>query len=420
MIYSFGEATLDTGAHRLRRGGGEVHVEPQVFDLIELLASRAPDLVSYDEMMAEIWDGRIVSDATVAARISAARAALGDDGRRQAMIRTHVKRGLQMVVPVDRGAAQGTAPVDATPDAPPSRPANATDAPPPAPEVRLARSADGTAIAWAASGEGPPLVRAGHWLTHLTRDLDSPLWGPWIARLSRGRRLVRYDPRGTGVSGAECGAISVARAVEDMEAVFDAAGLERADIFAASQSAAAAFSFAAAHPDRVSRIVTWGAFVQGSRVRSGGEGDTMTDALGTMIRQGWGQPRSSYARMLAALFMPEATPEMTDHLLELQMASAHADRAIEIREMCSRYDVVDILSRVTCPILAAHGTGDTTHPIGQSRLIATHAPDARLLGVETNNHVLSPDEPGFAVLTDAIDAFLGAGHSAAQVPVRSS
>lgn len=399
MIYSFGDATLDTGAHRLHRQGADVHLEPQVFDLIALLAARAPELVTYDEIVETVWKGRIVSDATIAARISAARTALGDDGRRQSVIRTHVKRGLQIALavtqsgePAPHGAPTGSGAV---------MPGRQTGF-----DVRLAQSADGTSIAWSATGDGPPVVRAGHWLTHLSRDLDSPLWAPWIAHLSRDRRLVRYDPRGTGMSGAECGALALARSVEDLEAVFDAAGLERAAIFAASQSAAAAFTFAARHPQRVSRIVTWGAFVQGSRMRSGGEDGTMTDAISTMIRQGWGQPRSSYARMLAALFMPEASPGMVDHLLSLQMASADAERAVEIREMCSRYDVVDILPKVTCPILAAHGTGDSTHPISQSRLIATRAPDARLLSIETNNHVLAPDEPGFPVLMAAMDAFL--------------
>ena len=394
MRFEFGDCALDPAAHLLMRDGAPVHVEPQVFALIHGLARRAPALFTYDDMLAEIWGGRIVSDATLSARIAAARAALGDDGRRQAVIRTIQKRGVQMALPVKQ----------ISPD-----PAGM---PQPAPtlsrssDIRLAPSADGTAIAWTAEGEGPPIVRAGHWLTHLAQDTQSQLWGPWIERLGSGRRLIRFDPRGSGLSGPECGELTTARGVEDMEAVFDAAGIERAAIFAASQSAAITFSFAAAHPDRVSRIVTWGAFVQGSRVRDGTQGATMTDAIATMIREGWGQPNSSYAQMLAALFMPQADRAMTDHLLDLQMASAGAERALEIRDVCSRYDVVDVLPKVTAPILAAHGTGDTTHPFAQSRLIASMAPDARLLGIETNNHVLSPDEPGFQVLMEAIDAFL--------------
>lgn len=93
MIYQFANCCLDLPAHRLTRAGAAVHTEPQVFDLLALLAARAPDLVGYDDMIALIWNGRIVSDSTLAARIGAARAAIGDSGRRQAIIRTVPRRG---------------------------------------------------------------------------------------------------------------------------------------------------------------------------------------------------------------------------------------------------------------------------------------------------------------------------------------
>ena len=100
MRKRFGDILLDPERHLLERGGTRVHVEPQVFDLILLLASAAPELVPYDRLIEEVWGGRIVSDATLAARISAARAAVGDDGKRQAVIRTVSRRGVQLVVPV--------------------------------------------------------------------------------------------------------------------------------------------------------------------------------------------------------------------------------------------------------------------------------------------------------------------------------
>ena len=120
-------------------------------------------MVGYEDLVAQIWEGRIVSRCHHRRRrISAARTALGDDGKRQAVIRTHVRRGIQLVVPVvtERGGA-------------------VTDAPEPVANargqtLRYARSGDGTGIAYAEIGEGPPLLRGGHWMSHLEQDWTSP------------------------------------------------------------------------------------------------------------------------------------------------------------------------------------------------------------------------------------------------------
>ena len=106
MRYAFADCKLDLRRHVLRRGGQEVHVEPQVFQLIACLLRAEGNLVSYDDLMADVWDGRIVSDATVAARVSMARAAVGDDGKRQALIRTINRRGLQFVAEIRASAGE--------------------------------------------------------------------------------------------------------------------------------------------------------------------------------------------------------------------------------------------------------------------------------------------------------------------------
>ncbi|MBF9032377.1 hypothetical protein HKCCE3408_18410 [Rhodobacterales bacterium HKCCE3408] len=389
MIYEFAECRLDAAAHRLMRSGEEVRVEPQVFDLIALLLRAAPALVTYDEMIAEIWDGRIVSDATLAARISAARTALGDDGKRQAVIRTHPRRGVQMVPPVR--VADGTVA--------PGRGDLAQD-------IRITTAHDGTALAWSSLGEGPPLLRAGHWLTHLSLDLQSPIWRPWIDRLRAGRRLIRYDPRGTGMSDRDCGEVSLEAWVSDLGSVADAAGLDRFAIFCASQSAAVAIRYIVENPGRISRMVIYGGFPQGSMVRDRADGAAMTGAMAKMIRDGWGRPDSGYMHALSALFMPRADPALVHSFIEMQIASATPERASEIREVSARCDVVDLLPQVDVPVLVAHAGDDTLHPFSQATLLASRIPDARLLRLDTTNHVLVPDEPAFAELMDEVDRFL--------------
>ncbi|HKR37567.1 MAG TPA: winged helix-turn-helix domain-containing protein, partial [Steroidobacteraceae bacterium] len=97
MIYTFGRFELDLAAAELRAGGAVVHVEPQVFSLLALLVENSERLISRDEIIEKVWDGRIVSDAAIASRVKSARRALGDDGRAQQLIKTLHRQGYRFV-----------------------------------------------------------------------------------------------------------------------------------------------------------------------------------------------------------------------------------------------------------------------------------------------------------------------------------
>ncbi|WP_397541451.1 winged helix-turn-helix domain-containing protein [Roseovarius salis] len=157
MIHRFADCQIDTDRRELTRGGESVHVEPQVFEILLQLVRARGNVVSRDRLIETVWSGLNVSEATVSARISAARRSVGDDGRRQRIIRTVPKHGFQLNVPVTGGqVAHGAAAGQAMPP------------------IRFARSADGAFIAHACHGAGPPLVRAGHWLSHLELDWGKP------------------------------------------------------------------------------------------------------------------------------------------------------------------------------------------------------------------------------------------------------
>ncbi len=390
MIYQFADAELDVAGHRFLRNGQEVHVEPQVFDLIAALAREAPNLLSYDAMIAEIWNGRIVSDTTLSARISAARAALGDNGRTQAIIRTVPRRGVQMVVPVlSDGAA-----------APSEQPAAAT----PRQVIRYVTSTDGTSIAYARSGEdGPKLVRAGHWISHLEHDWTNPVWRPLLLRLGAGRRLIRFDPRGSGLSDRKPSSMDLEASVDDLHAVLDATGPEPVDVVAVSQSAPVALAHAARYPDRIRRLVLVNGFAQGSTARGDAAG---TETMLSMIRAGWGTPGSPFVKAFATLFLPQGTSEEVDGLVEMQALSADSEGAAILREAIGRFDVSDILGQVTAPVLILSSEGDAIHPPAQSRLLAQRLPNAEFKSLPTSNHVVAPSDPAFEVMLDASDAFL--------------
>ncbi|WP_374390126.1 transcriptional regulator [Sandaracinobacter sp.] len=101
MRVRIGEQVLDMTRFELSRDGEAAHVEPQVLRLIAHLVARAGQLVTRDELIREVWGGRIVSDTAISSRIKSARAALGDSGEAQRCIRTVHGHGFRFVAPVE-------------------------------------------------------------------------------------------------------------------------------------------------------------------------------------------------------------------------------------------------------------------------------------------------------------------------------
>jgi len=104
LRFLFDDYTLDTDRRELQRGSKLVAVEPQVFDLLVYLVGNRERVVSKDDLIASVWDGRIVSDSTLTSRINAARTAIGDNGEGQKLIRTIARRGFRFVGAVHTGS----------------------------------------------------------------------------------------------------------------------------------------------------------------------------------------------------------------------------------------------------------------------------------------------------------------------------
>ncbi len=126
--------------------------------------------------------------------------------------------------------------------------------------VHFCTTTDGVRLAYAASGKGPPLVKAGNWLSHLDYDWDSPVWRHWWRTLSGRYTLVRYDERGCGLSDwdVDDDSFSLEAWVRDLETVVDALGLERFPLLGLSQGGPIAITYAARHPERVTHVIVYG------------------------------------------------------------------------------------------------------------------------------------------------------------------
>ncbi|MDH3231637.1 MAG: alpha/beta fold hydrolase [Alphaproteobacteria bacterium] len=391
MILRFEDCELDTGRYEMRRGGRPVHVEPQVFDLLCLLVEHRDRVVSKDELFEKIWAGRIVSDATLGSRINAARKAIGDNGKDQRLIRTAPRRGFRFIGTID---GDEVAPPDSGSE-------NALRQ-----DIRFCLAPDGVRIAYATVGDGPPLVKAANWLNHLEYDWENVLWRPRLERLAEGRRLVRYDARGSGLSDWEGADISFDAFVQDLETVVDSLGLERFALWGLSQGCPVSVAYATRHAERVSHLILLGGYVRGRDRRNDPAESEKAAALRTLIRQGWGDEHSALLPALSTMIIPGATSEQVHALAEMQRRSATAENAMRIREACDGIDVVSLLPRVSVPTLVLHSRYDAVAPFEQGRLMASSIPGARFVSLESDNHTPLPGEPAWERFVAEVDAFL--------------
>jgi len=392
MQFEFSDCLIDTENQGLWKSGNVVDLEPQVFMLLVFFVERPGQLVSRDDIVEAVWGGRIVSDSTISTRINAVRRAIGDDDPANRIIETLSKRGYRLtaeVTPRDAGNSYSS-----------SKQLQHDQF------VRVARSADGTILAYATTGDGPSLMRAGHFLTHLNFDWESSLRRPLLDRFGEHFELTRFDQRGTGLSGPPETDFSLDRLVEDMLAIADSAGLEQFPIWASSQGVPVSIAFAAAYPERVSRMVLYGGFVQGRAIRNDQTKSVQAETLVDLITEGWGKPEGAFGKAYATLFMPDATSDQINDMSQMQLASATPEAAVALRRSIDSFDVSGFLKDVKVPVLVIHVTEDSVNPLSQSRFMASELPCAQLRVLEGRNHVPLPGTEAWDVIADESIRFL--------------
>ena len=272
-------------------------------------------------------------------------------------------------------------------------------------QVRFCTSFDGTRIAYAINGEGPPLVRAPHWFSHLEHDWTNPAFQPWVEDLSKRYAYLRFDQRGCGLSDREVPEISLEANVHDLECVVDAAGLGRFAIFGASQGAAFAIAYAARHPERVSHLLLYGGFARGWARRESAENAQRNSAQVRLIELGWGSDEPSFRQVFTSQFMPDAGMEEIRAFNDLMPLTSSAKTAATIFQANGEVDVQAEARRVRCPALVVHGTGDLRIPFEEGRRVAGLIPGAQFVSLETRNHLMPPGDPAWKKLLDAMVEF---------------
>jgi class 3 adenylate cyclase/pimeloyl-ACP methyl ester carboxylesterase len=272
--------------------------------------------------------------------------------------------------------------------------------------IGFCESSDGTRIAYATVGQGPPIVFVANWLTHLELDWKLPNRRATISALSKNHTVVRYDARGSGISDLEVGDISFEASVDDLTAVIEKLDLRQVALIGLSQGAAVASAFAARYPDTVTRLVLYGGYARGRRMR-GSEGQIAeSDAFITMIRQGWGQKIDAYVRMFGSFFMPDADAKQMASFTKFQRLATPPENAARIQYAIDCIDITDELSRIKAPTLVLHVRDDARAPFQEGRMLAAGIPNSRFIPLEGRNHSMMVSEPAFPIFLAEVERFL--------------
>jgi pimeloyl-ACP methyl ester carboxylesterase len=272
--------------------------------------------------------------------------------------------------------------------------------------IGFCQARDGTNIAYATLGSGPPMLKAANWLNHLEFDWTSPIWGRSFATIASRRTFIRYDERGCGLSDWEVDDLGFATFVEDLEAVAERLELDRFPLLGISQGAAVSIEYAVRHPERVTGLVLVGGYAAGWRHTASAEEQARREAVMTLTEVGWGTDNPAYRHIFSQTFMPEASAEDLAWFDEFQRQTTSPGNAARFQDAFGHIDVRDRLAEVRAPTIVLHSKYDQRIPLDQGRAVASGIPGARFVPLESRNHVLVDHEPAWRVCIDAVGGFL--------------
>jgi pimeloyl-ACP methyl ester carboxylesterase/DNA-binding CsgD family transcriptional regulator len=272
-------------------------------------------------------------------------------------------------------------------------------------QVRFCRAPDGARIAYAVHGNGPPLLVSTCWLSHLQFDWESPVWRHFLVDLGKFATVIRFDERGHGLSDWDVTDHSLQARIGDLEAVADAAGFDRFALMAMAQGGPVAISYAALHPDRISRLLFYGSYASAAAGMTTEELE-LQDTFGQLIKVGWARPDSTFRRVFTSLMIPGASEEQMRWLDDLQRVTTSATTAYNSRQQRVAADAGALLPALKFPTLVLHSIGDRMNGFEYGRQLAGSIENARLVALESENHIVLEDEPAWAVFVDEVRRFM--------------
>ncbi len=370
MRYRFDSFVLDVEKRELLRSGQPVALLPQVFELLRLLIEQRERALSKRELLALLWPDTVVSEGSLQRVVSLLRAALGDAGHE--LVRTLSGHGYRFA-----GEVTGETGASEPPDAATLRL-----------RVRYAQRS-GVHVAYATLGEGEvDLVLVLGWTFPMQALTTLPEARNLLDQLSQLGRVVVFDKRGTGLSDRVRELPDLDARIDDLRAVLDAVGSQRAILLGISEGGPLSIAFAALYPERVAGLVLVGSFARMASAPdhdAGWKRSTLSD-LRAYVQNGWGQG----ATMLALL--PEARRESARAwACDAEQAGASPGAALDLLDMNVAIDVRGRLAQVRAPTYVLHARADRVSNFAQGSYLAQHISGARLVGLDSDDHAFMFD-----------------------------
>ena len=210
--------------------------------------------------------------------------------------------------------------------------------------------------------------------------------------LSSTRTLVRFDHRGSGMSDRNVQCFGIDESAEDIRTVMDAAGFDRVAIYSESGGSLVALTFAAKHPDRVTRLAMSGAYAEGRLLR-GKPKSPETDVIRTLLNEGFDAHGHAFLSAFMTAYFPEGPSDAVMHCAAGFRRNAPQELVLKDRDMINSTSVLGLLDRITAQVLLFHGARDSVHPLPQAQKLAAGLRNAELIVYDTANHVPLPGHP---------------------------
>ena len=273
----------------------------------------------------------------------------------------------------------------------------------PVQQIRFCEAPDGVRIAYAVSGTGPPMLVSTCWLSHLQHDWESPVWRHFLDQVGRFVTIVRYDERGYGLSdwdvadtGWRPGSVISRRSPTTR------AGSVRAHGHGAGRSACDLLH--RRHPERVTRLLFYGSYA--GAAAGSVESPEQLEAFAQLIKVGWGRPRAHLPAGLHRDDDPGGHRGADALARQLQRVAASADDRLRRAAPAVEGQLRRPAARPRRPTLVLHSVRDRMNGFERARLLANGIPGARLVPLDSDNHILLGDEPAWQVFVDEVRAFL--------------
>jgi pimeloyl-ACP methyl ester carboxylesterase/DNA-binding winged helix-turn-helix (wHTH) protein len=426
-FYLFDGFRVDVSERILFKENREVPLTPKVFDTLLVLLENSSHILTKKELMQQVWPDSFVEENNLAQNISILRKALGESKEGEHYIQTVPKRGYRFVADVhttgddddsliirERTTARIVVERDDADDALPSL-ARVIDVSPTTgahrqlepqrpPETMYARSGD-VNIAYQVIGDAPlDLVFVMGWVSHLEYFWREPAFARFLLRLASFSRLILFDKRGTGLSDrVPINQLpTLEQRMDDVRAVMDAVGSERAALCGVSEGGPMCSLFAATYPEKTLALVMIGTYAKRIRDAEYPWGPTaeQREQFFEVMREQWGGPVGIDERAPSAA----NDPSFRDWWATYLRMGASPGAAVALTQMNAEIDVRNVLPSIRVPSLVIHRTDDQCLKVEEGRFVAERIPDAKFVELPGNDHL--PFVGDQDAILDEVEEFL--------------